>query len=340
MSDSPGLEQGYRRLLASYPGAFRRDHADEILGVLMASAGEGQRRPRLAEAADLLWSGLKMRLRGPGPASESRPWTDALALFSLVAPLFLVVVYALEVALPYRLPTVNGRFPLLAHQLVAGHPEMGGLSLLTVPVFDVTAGCGVIVAVLVLLGLRWSSLAVMAASVIYWVAVGQSIPSIPYPLQLLTTGVYLLEAAALIGSPGPRRGRQLVNWRYGVILLVVAAAVQVSTFMYDATSPGVRWLAPRPSGLTVYLVSSVALAAAAVILVLAWKLSRYFLLLLAVMCYPYAMQLAFTPSSSGGDLLGSPTPVHLTALFLPPVLFACGTVLAAVTPRRSRLLPS
>ena len=82
MTGSAGLEQGYRRLLAWYPRAFRRDHADEILGVLMAGAGEGQRRPRLAEAADLLWSGLKMRLRGPALTGESRPWSDALALFS------------------------------------------------------------------------------------------------------------------------------------------------------------------------------------------------------------------------------------------------------------------
>ena len=59
MTGSAGLEQGYRRLLAWYPRAFRRDHADEILGVLMAGAGEAQRRPRPAEAADLLWSGLK-----------------------------------------------------------------------------------------------------------------------------------------------------------------------------------------------------------------------------------------------------------------------------------------
>jgi hypothetical protein len=114
----------------------------------------------------------------------------------------------------------------------------------------------------------------------------------------------------------------------------------VSTFGYDASSSPwllVRALPVRP---TVWLVSSVVLALAVVILALAWKLSRYFLLLLAVMCYPYAMELASTPSSSGGDLLGSPTPAHLAVLFLPPVLFACGTVLAAVTPRPSRLLPS
>ena len=85
MTGSAGLEQGYRRLLGWYPRAFRRDHADEILGVLMAGAGEGQRRPRLTEAADLLWSGLKMRLRGPALTGESLPWTDALALFSLGA---------------------------------------------------------------------------------------------------------------------------------------------------------------------------------------------------------------------------------------------------------------
>jgi hypothetical protein len=184
------------------------------------------------------------------------------------------------------------------------------------------------------------ALAAMAAAVVYWVAARQMIPWMPYPLQLLTAGGYLLETAALIASPGPRRGRQLVNWRYGVVLLVGAAAVQLSTFLYDARSRPLFLGGAPPSRPTVWLVSSVVLAVAAVILALAWKLSRYFLLLLAVMCYPYAMELASTPSSSGGDLLGSPTPAHLAALFLPPVLFACGTVLAAVTPRRSRLLPS
>ena len=56
MTESSGLEQGYRRLLAWYPSAYRREHADEILAVLMAGAGEGQRRPRLAESANVLWS--------------------------------------------------------------------------------------------------------------------------------------------------------------------------------------------------------------------------------------------------------------------------------------------
>ncbi|MGH3121685.1 MAG: hypothetical protein ACRDND_11770, partial [Streptosporangiaceae bacterium] len=71
MTESSALEQGYRRLLACYPRMYRREHAEEILAVLMASAPQGQRRPRLAESADLLRSALKMRLRGPGPASQN-----------------------------------------------------------------------------------------------------------------------------------------------------------------------------------------------------------------------------------------------------------------------------
>ena len=58
------------------------------------------------------------------------------------------------------------------------------------------------------------------------------------------------------------------------------------------------------------------------------------------MFWPYAIQLAFVSTGGSTDLLGNPTPLHLVALYLPPVLFACGVLLTAVAPRRSRLLPS
>lgn len=337
MTDSPDLERGYRRLLACYPRAFRRDHAEEVLAVLMASAPDGQKRPRVAESADVFWSALKMRLRGPGPASENRPWADALALFSLVAPLFLLLVDILNVALPYRFQ-FGPRNPFLARGF-GSHPEIGGLGLLNVHIFTITVGAEGVIAILVLLGLRWAALAALAATAVYWVAAAQSIPWIPYPLQLVTTGVFIVEAAALIASPGPRRGRQLVNWRVGVVLAVAAAAVHVSAFRYDAiTLPG--RVVPLPSVTTVYLAGSVVLAVATVVLTGVWKLSRYFLLLLAAVFWPYAIQFAFVSTGGTTDLLGNPTPQHLVALYLPPVLFACGVLLTAVAPRRSRLLPS
>ena len=46
MNSSASLERGYRRLLAFYPRAFRRENEEEILAVLLATAG----RPAPARA--------------------------------------------------------------------------------------------------------------------------------------------------------------------------------------------------------------------------------------------------------------------------------------------------
>ena len=68
----------------------------------------------------------------------------------------------------------------------------------------------------------------------------------------------------------------------------------------------------------------------------AWRVNRYFPLLLGVMFYPYVLQIAFPINSSSDNLIGHPTPGHLAWLFLPPLLLACGAILGAVLPRRSR----
>lgn len=63
MTDSTDLERRYRRLLAAYPKAFREEHEQEMLAVLMADADAGRRRPDVATAADLLGHGIWARLR-------------------------------------------------------------------------------------------------------------------------------------------------------------------------------------------------------------------------------------------------------------------------------------
>lgn len=70
MSHSADLERRYRRLLACYPRAFRREYEQEILSVLMAGALEGQRRPRLGEVANLIRHATWMRLRPRVPRSQ------------------------------------------------------------------------------------------------------------------------------------------------------------------------------------------------------------------------------------------------------------------------------
>jgi hypothetical protein len=69
MTDQTKLERRYRRLLAWYPQAFRQDHGEELLAVVMACAPDGQHRPGLSASADLIRSGLRMRLRPRVPRS-------------------------------------------------------------------------------------------------------------------------------------------------------------------------------------------------------------------------------------------------------------------------------
>lgn len=63
MSGTAGLEGRYLRLLALFPAEHRRAHQEEMLGVLMTGARAGQRRPGLAESADLIRGALRIRLR-------------------------------------------------------------------------------------------------------------------------------------------------------------------------------------------------------------------------------------------------------------------------------------
>jgi hypothetical protein len=66
VSEQAELERRYRRLLACYPRAFRRENEEEILAVLLACAQEGQQRPGLAASADLIKGAIRARLR-PAP---------------------------------------------------------------------------------------------------------------------------------------------------------------------------------------------------------------------------------------------------------------------------------
>ena len=63
MSEQANLERRYRRLLACYPRAFRRENEEEILAVLLACAPRDQQRPGLAASADLIKGAMQAWLR-------------------------------------------------------------------------------------------------------------------------------------------------------------------------------------------------------------------------------------------------------------------------------------
>jgi hypothetical protein len=98
MTGREHLERSYRRLLAWYPREFRDESGPEILAVLMAAARDGQRRPGLAQSADLIRSGLRMRLRlRPGVPPSARRVRAAVRLMcagAAVSTVNLILVLA------------------------------------------------------------------------------------------------------------------------------------------------------------------------------------------------------------------------------------------------------
>lgn len=328
MTDPASQERRNRRLLACYPRAFRREHTEEMLAVLMAGARQG-RRPSLAESADLIRSAAEMRLRPAWPERANRPWTDALAVFSVVAPLFLLAADILDLALPYHLP-LDTRIQFFSR-------PAGGLWLIHLSGFATAVCCQMIVAALVLLGLRRMALAAAVVSVLYW---SVAISGYSALLEVIAASVGILEVAALIASAGPRRGRHLVNWRHGVVLLLAAAAVHASEIIYRLNPfwPGTP-AGPRPDSST-YVVIAVVFATAAA-LAAALLVDRYFLVLLAAMLCPFAILLISIARGSSSNLFGFPVPLgHLALFCIPPLLLAAGALLTAVTPLRFRVVLS
>jgi hypothetical protein len=124
MSDQASLERRYRRLLAWYPRAFRRENGPEILAVLMACTPDGQRRPGLAESADLIRSGLWMRLR-PGVPRSARTVRAAVRLMyagAAVSTVNLIIVLAF-------IGDIKAYHAVLGHRLTAA--QVSHLSLNT-----------------------------------------------------------------------------------------------------------------------------------------------------------------------------------------------------------------
>jgi hypothetical protein len=109
MTGPSQLERGYRRVLACYPKAFRRESGEEILAVLMATAGEGQRRVGPAESADLIMGALRMHF---GLSRSPRPVRSAVRLMLLGAVLTLADVATILV-------TLGGVRSAAAHDLAA-----------------------------------------------------------------------------------------------------------------------------------------------------------------------------------------------------------------------------
>jgi hypothetical protein len=222
------LERRYRRLLRCYPPSHRAHHQDEMLGVLLATARPGQRRPGAAQTLNLITCGLAIRARR---ALTAQPWQDALAVMSLIVPVLTLVFAALDVALLVRqVATPDHAYP--------SAPSFWALSLR--PAFDgpvAVLGCWLAVVLLALAGRRRAATAVACVPLALDLAVLLSLVmqrTDAWSGGLLTflwtagSGPPVLASLAVCSlafSAGPRRGLAIAGRRRASLMIAGLSVV-------------------------------------------------------------------------------------------------------------------
>jgi hypothetical protein len=202
------LERRYRRLMFLYPAWYRRVHEEEMLAVLMTAAPAGTDRAGVADAADLLWGAVRVRLQ-PQRRDGQPAWRDALAALSVILPVIMLVIFAKQEitrSLAYSPVGLHGSdFPLWPLRQIAAPAALAALVLLRLRVAAIMAAAVVFLFVL-LTGESYLIYATANAGVLV-------------PLGL--------EIVALAASSGPRRGRQVVTWKHGALAATGALAASI-----------------------------------------------------------------------------------------------------------------
>ena len=240
MTTAHGLEGGYRRLLRWYPPLYRSRHEEEILGVLMAAAQPGQRRPGARESLDLLWSALKIRIRMILRGADSQPWAAALTLVGVLLPLLMLLLKLTE----FLDRGARLGFGTPADLLIGAYGGPGAYAesfqanpysvALTGNVTDaLTAGPlpALILAVLVCLG--WRRAAAAFAAFVPLAFLGISLTNgytlLAGPRGDVTLYAYGLEALILLTAPGTAQGWRALRWRPSALLAAATVAAGVAT---------------------------------------------------------------------------------------------------------------
>jgi len=345
------LERRYQRLLALYPKDHRRDHAEEMVGVLLAAAADTQvRAPKpvawvlslgqyTADCADLAAGALRIRRRMAlnrirrtrwfrWTVPDQR-WSDALAVVSVVAPLLLLVAALAEFHLPQA-----------AASSVTGHPHWQLTAALGLADMPLAAGAAAVAA------LAFGRLRRTAAMVALATATGQVVsgvvrsapaftryasPAVAFTVLLAGTA-----GAALLLSPGPDRGLALLT--RGGTALVGAGALILGGFSvggsvwFDSASGFGGEVAGLPGDL---LIAGVLVTVATACL--RAPVSRRVLALLVIPVIPYAV---LWQQKLAGDLFGSPgaspvIPSSIPLLYLLPLILA-GLIVAGTWLARRR----
>jgi hypothetical protein len=187
----------------------------------------GRRRPGLADAVDLIWGGVRTRVRLHGSAIDTRSaWQYALAIYSVAGPaliLFAAVLLAIQDQLVQYM--INAQEHLVS-------PGLGPSAWALITAMGARAALpGALLAAVLL---RWRRAGVvLAATGASWYSVGLVYSRSPgvftggYALGVAASCGYLLAAAALVAA-NPDQARRLLRRRHLMVPAAALLAVQVS----------------------------------------------------------------------------------------------------------------
>jgi hypothetical protein len=244
------LERRYRRLLRCYPPSHREVHREEMLGVLLAAARAGQRAPGVAQTVNLVACGLAIRARRALSGLADEPWQDALAVVSLIAPVLMIVIAALDSVEAVRVAVTQAAGPRVpVVQLFSFVPSLGGPAAVSVGWLAVV--------LLGLAGRRRTAAAI--ASVLLALAVVNLLVQVVdlsgawsggLPLFVFTAGLVApvvmasLAACSLALSAGPRRGLAIVGRRQAGLMIAGLSGGLGFPVIAALLSPSSRLAAP------------------------------------------------------------------------------------------------
>ncbi|HEX5188210.1 MAG TPA: hypothetical protein VFW16_01625 [Streptosporangiaceae bacterium] len=234
MTKMSALERRYRRLLAWYPAQHRHAHGEEMIGVLLASAQDGQRRPRLPDALDLALGGLRIRARAALAGRFGPGVTDALAVYSRAIPvMWMLILLAWGAAIAWGM-------------LRSGAPGAFALAAPIVPLLL----CAAFPLALAWRGRRAAAVAVALLPAALFTCVAFWAPS--SGLASADSLFAVLQVVALAASPGPRRGaRVMTRWTWGVVCAAgLAGAIPLYAIIFGWMSGGAGALAFAAVALT------------------------------------------------------------------------------------------
>ena len=230
------MEKRYRRLLALYPKDHRREHAEEMVGVLLAADGDApvrapnpvawavRRGQHAADIADLIGGALRIRgrmalnrirrTRWLSWTVRDQRWSDALAVVSVIAPLLLLVAALTEF-----------RIPQAVASSITGHPHWGVTASLGLADLPMAAGAPGVTLLVFLRLRRLAGLGALATAIGQLAAgavpafAGYADPAVAFTVLLSCTA-----AVALLLSPGPDRGLALLTTS-GTLLVGAGALI-------------------------------------------------------------------------------------------------------------------